>query len=148
LRAYAATCVAHGATVGGIASPAVFADGRRAGYDLLDLRTGALRELARIAAPGETATVGPYRFDDDAVQAGNAAISAAIAEGLPVVAVDEVGPLELAGGGWAPALVQVLAECDARTELVLVVRTGLVDALEQRFPSPLWAAARLVEVQE
>jgi nucleoside-triphosphatase len=145
LRRCVAVRTAAGSVVGGIASPAVFTGMQRAGYDLLDLRTGASQPLARVVTTRSQApTIGHYRFDQAAIDAGNAAILAAISDGLDLIAIDEVGPLEIAGHGWAPALVHALASCTHRQELVLVVRTSLVATLPARFPSPQWANARHV----
>jgi nucleoside-triphosphatase THEP1 len=123
----------------------VFEGGQRIGYDLIDLRTGTRRTLARVVdEPGAATTVGVYQFDSRAVEEGNAAIIAAVREGLDLVAIDEVGPLEFRGEGWSRALQVCLDECTSQQELVIVVRPSLVDELPARFPSPLWAAAERV----
>ncbi|HUU85878.1 MAG TPA: nucleoside-triphosphatase [Phycisphaerae bacterium] len=135
--------VERGRSVGGIVSLAVFEDGQRIGYDLLDLRSGRRRALARIAkAPVSPPTVGVYQFIEAAINEGNTAVIAAVRDDLDVVAIDEVGPLEFRGQGWAPALETALQECRAEQELIIVVRPALVAELPKRFPSPLWAGAR------
>ena len=145
LRAYADRAATEGRSVGGIASPAVFEGDRRIGYDLIDLWRNHRCPLARVITPEDAApTVGMYRFDDDAVATGNAAILTAVRDGLEVITVDEVGPLEFRGQGWAPALETALRECDPDQELIVVVRASLVDELSARFPSPLWATARRI----
>ena len=145
LRAYTARRADRGRSGGGIASPAVFEKSRRIGYDLIDLRRGGCRPLARIGALCDAATtVGMYRFDEKAIAEGRDAILSALRDGLDVIAIDEVGPLELRGEGWAPALEVALRECRPRQELIVVVRPALVDELPRRFPSPLWAAAERV----
>ncbi|MFH0981042.1 MAG: nucleoside-triphosphatase [Planctomycetota bacterium] len=145
LRRYAARVAVLGRSVGGIASPAVFEHNQRIGYDLLDLRSGRRRRLARWVTSGEgPPTVGAYRFDEAAIAEGNAAIVAAVRDSLEVIAIDEVGPLELRGEGWTPALEIALRESDLERELLIVVRPALVDELARRFLSPLWAAARRV----
>ena len=145
LCAQVAARAAGGQSIGGIASPAVFDDGRRIGYDLLDLRCGSRRPLARVATSGdETPTIGVYHFDDDALAAGNAAVIAAVEDALDVIAIDEVGLLEMEGRGWAPALEFTLGARRPQQELVLAVRASVVDRLEGRFPSPLWEHARRV----
>jgi nucleoside-triphosphatase THEP1 len=145
LREYATTMAAAGRSVGGVACPAVFEVDRRIGYDLVDLRRGSRRQLARVVtSPDVTPTVGDFHFDDSAIAEGNAAIIAAVRDGLDVIAIDEVGPLELGGRGWAPALSYALQTCDRRQELIVVVRSSLVDELPKRFPSPLWREARRV----
>lgn len=139
---YAARAGRRGRSVGGIAAPAVFEGGRRIGYDLIDLRGGGRRLLARVVtSPEATPNVGVYEFDDTATNEGNAAIISAVRDGLDLIAVDEVGPLEFRGEGWAAALQVVLEECLARQEVIVVVRLSLVDELPRRFPSPLWAKA-------
>jgi nucleoside-triphosphatase THEP1 len=145
LRQYAADAAGAGRTVGGIASPAVFEDEQRIGYDLLDLRDGSRRPLARVAASAdETPTIGVYKFDAAALAAGNAAIIAAVQEGLDLIAIDEIGRLELDGGGWAPALTFALKACGPQQELIIAVRASLTEELTDRFSSPMWTSARRI----
>jgi len=100
LREYVDAASRAGRTVGGIASPVVYENGQRLGYDLLDLRRGVRRALARVVrGPEAVSTIGPFRFEETALVEGNAAIVAAVDDGLGVVAIDEVGPLEGGGGG-------------------------------------------------
>jgi nucleoside-triphosphatase THEP1 len=135
-----ARLAAQGRSVGGVASPAVFEQGRRIGYDLLDLRNGARPVLARAVGPDSAAaTVGVYRFDSDAIAAGNAAIIAAVQGGLDIIAIDEVGPLEMRGGGWTPALEFALTACRPGQQLIITVRPTLADKLPARFPASVWA---------
>jgi nucleoside-triphosphatase THEP1 len=63
---------------------------------------------------------------------------------LDVIAIDEIGPLEFDGKGWALALATALQEIRSEQELVVVVRPSLVGKLSTRFPSALWATARRV----
>ena len=140
LRDQVARLAAQGQSVGGVASPAVFEQGRRIGYDLLDLRSGVRQLLARtVGTDSAAANVGVYRFDDNAIAAGNAAIIAAIQDGLEIIAIDEVGPLELRGGGWTPALEFALQTCRPGQHLIVTVRPTLADKLAARFPASVWA---------
>ena len=142
LRRYMVELGDRGRSVGGIASPAVFEGGQRIGYDLLDLRRGTRRPLARVTSSAEVVpTVGIYQFDSEVIKEGNEAICAAVRDRLEVVAIDEVGPLEFRGGGWAPALETALNTCTSAQQLVVVVRPVLVDELPGRFPSSLWTGA-------
>ncbi len=145
LSGYVAAAKARGRSVGGVLAPAVFQGGQRSGYDLVDLRTGARWPLARVVRPGSgTALVGVYHFDDTALREGNWSILTALAEGADIIAIDEVGPLEFRGDGWAGALQSALEQCGRRQELVVVVRATLVEELSARFPSPRWAEARRI----
>lgn len=139
LRAYVARAAQSGRSIGGIASPAVFVADSRVGYDLIDLRSGKQQPLARVvASTTSTPTIGSFQFDNAAVAQGNVAIVAAVQSGADLVAIDEVGPLEFRGQGWAPALETALRECRLDQELIVVVRAALLDDLPRRFPSPLW----------
>lgn len=131
----------RGDSVGGVAQPAVFKQGARIGYDLLDLRSGFRRPLARLADQA-SATVGMYQFDDEVLEKGKEAIVEAAYAELGVIAIDEIGPLEFRGGGWARAIDVALDRSIAARELIVVVRPKLVDQLADRFPSSLWKSAR------
>ena len=86
---------------------------------------------------------GPYAFRTEAVAAGQAAIKAAV-ERSDIIVIDEIGPLEFEGQGWAAPLQVALAEGVAGQELLLAVRPSLVDRLAERFPSTAWGAAECV----
>ena len=107
----------------GYLSLRVFAGGETAGYDLRDLRTAARIPLLRRRGEADGFRVGPYVL----LPAGLAAAEEIIRRGgaADLLIVDEVGPLELAGGGVWPALVGEFAGRD-RPALV-VVRETLVD---------------------
>ncbi|MGD2109586.1 MAG: nucleoside-triphosphatase [Phycisphaerae bacterium] len=142
LLGYVRSRVAEGRSVGGVAAPAVFSEERREGYDVIDLASGQRRTLCRVGTPGEGAlAVGPYVFDPATLAAGNAAIVEAIRGGLDVIAIDEIGPLEFRGSGWAPSLATALEECTTSQELLVAVRPSLVDRLPGQFPSSRWSAA-------
>ena len=145
LRRYLSHLATRGRAAGGVISPAVFDGDRRIGYDMIDIRSGTQRELARIAVPGSARPdVGPYSFDKDAVAAGNASIISALRDKLDIVAIDEVGPLEFRGAGWAPALNVALRECLAEVQLIVVIRESLLNDLPESFPSPVWRSATVV----
>ena len=143
LRAQAADAAKRGRSVGGIAAPAVFEGGQRVGYDLIDLACGERRPLARLpVSDSASTTVGTYEFDGVTVEAGNAAVIAAVRDGRDVIGIDEVGPLELRGLGWAPAVRIALEDCAPAQDLIVVVRSSLVAVLPQHFPASAWATAR------
>lgn len=132
-------------SIGGVISRAVIVGGQRAGYDLFDLRTHELRPLARLKTSKDAAvTMGPYEFDTDAIQIGNTAIVAAVRDGVDVVAIDEVGPLEFRSQGWAPSLRIALDECAETQELIVAIRPSLLGELPRQIPSPLWESANII----
>jgi nucleoside-triphosphatase THEP1 len=139
LRDQVSRLAAQGRTVGGVVSPAVFEQGRRVGYDLLDLRSDDRRPLARVDG-ADALSVGRYRFVEAALRAGNDAIVQAAGDGLDIIVIDEVGPLEMRGEGWTPAIEFVLQARHPGQQLIMTVRPTLADKLPARFPASAWAA--------
>lgn len=119
-------------SVAGILAPGLLADGHRTGFDLVDLASGERSPLAREgeAAPGLHARWSRFRFTDEGLALGRHALGPD-AWSADVIFVDEVGPFELSGGGWAPSL-------DALTRsytgvLVLVARETIVEDVKARW---------------
>ncbi len=106
----------------GFVSPAVTDRVGEAGYDLVEIGTGCRRPYLRLRGEPGADRTGPYVFVPAALERARSIIRGAGPSALLVV--DEVGPLELAGGGLWPALRDALERQD-RTVLV-VVREGLL----------------------
>lgn len=94
-----------------------------------DLWTGD--EMAKEpVADGEPAVeVGRFRFRKAAFDWAQARIRDAVTDGAEAVVIDEVGPLEMRGEGFAP----LIDELPGHVLRVLLVRTGLEDAAAARF---------------
>ena len=132
---------AAGRKPGGICAAGLLSDGRRSGFDLVDLATGRRLPLSRRGLDGAAVTAGPFGFFREGLEAGAAALSPAGLAGADIVFLDEVGPLELEGGGWAPDLERLLA--GSRAPLVLVIREGLLPEACRRWgltPAAVWRA--------
>ncbi len=120
----------HGCAVAGIRAPVVMKDGTRIGYDIVDVHTGVTLPLCRIGQRDPVASAGPFGFDLEGIRLGTAALLLEAAGRCDLVVVDEIGPLELNGGGWAPALRPLLESYAGR--LLLVVRPDILGkVLEQ-----------------
>jgi nucleoside-triphosphatase THEP1 len=133
----------RGLRVGGILAPGLLDNGRRTGFDILNLASGESAGLARDGAGGSAshAQWSRFSFSPEGLALGNRALGPD-ARGADVVLVDEVGPFELAGGGWASALDRIAREYTGI--LVLVVRASIVDAVKRRWGSAdtvVWDAA-------
>ncbi len=98
------------------------ARGRR-GYDLLDLRDGGRLPFLRTRGHTTWERVGPFYVIPETLERARAIILGTVPRELLIV--DEVGPLELGGGGLWTALEQALAEPSPRT--ILVIREGLLE---------------------
>jgi len=91
-----------------------------------DLATGETAVLARRTAPGGGEAGTGYRFDPRGFALARRAIRRAPVGG--VLVADELGPLELRGGGHMPAVREVLG-AGRPAAAVLVVRRALVPSL-------------------
>lgn len=99
------------------------------GYRFIDLRTGARARYAvldhrhvgrRVRRSRFRFLRGGFRFAEQAL----------VPDDAQVIVVDEVGPLELRGGGLWGSVERLLAE--AEVELVIVVRERLLNAVIAR----------------
>jgi nucleoside-triphosphatase THEP1 len=122
---------AAGKKPGGICAAGLWENGVRAGFDLIDLASGARVPLCRSGASGGVAAAGKFQFFKEGLEAGIKALSPASLTGADAVFVDEIGFLELDGGGWAGQL-EVLLE-KQKAPLVLVVRNCLLDKVRERW---------------
>ncbi len=95
---------------------------------LVDVQTGDRRSLTASGPAG--VPVGRYLFDPDALAWGTAILARSTPCDLLVV--DELGPLEMAGGGWAVGLDVLQGGCFSLA--LVVVRPELVAEALERFP--------------
>jgi nucleoside-triphosphatase THEP1 len=119
---------AEGVRVGGILAPGSFRDGARFSFDLVDLGGGARRPLACREARDGWQGEGSFWVDPAALALGRGALATDRAD---AVVLDEVGPWELRGAGWAPELDVLLARA---VPLLLVVRRECLEAVAARWP--------------
>jgi nucleoside-triphosphatase THEP1 len=113
----------RGLRLSGFLSPAVTDESGGRGYDLAEVGTDRRRPYLRLTGVPGAEHAGPYAFVPAALERARSIIREAGPSGLLVV--DEVGPLELAGGGLWPALRDALRRQD-RT-ILLVVREEALD---------------------
>ncbi len=119
----------RGSSVGGIIAPAVYEQRTCVGYDIVDLATDRSTRLARIDVTG-VQQVGCFHFLEEGLALGRAALESAAELPHKLVIVDEVGPLELSGGGWCEQL-DPLARRDGLT--LFAVRPRLVTEVARRW---------------
>ncbi len=114
----------QGLDCAGVVCPARFDGIRKAGFDLLDLRTKERRPLAEADEQPASLRTGMYRFDVNTMAWGMTCLESACPCHLLII--DELGPLELErGAGWTNAL-DILRAGQFRLAVV-VVRPRLVD---------------------
>jgi iron complex transport system ATP-binding protein len=124
----------------GIIAEGLWEGGARAGFDLLDLAAGVKIPLCR-REPGGKIRAGEFSFFQEGLAAGRGALASAKTAAAGAVFLDEIGFLELAGGGWAPELAALLGENGP--PVVLVARDHLLEKVLARWrirPSAVWRA--------
>jgi nucleoside-triphosphatase THEP1 len=109
--------------VHGFLSLAVFERQERIGYDLFDLSKEDSIPLLRKKGDKTWTKTGPYFFVPSGLEEAQEVLSRARESEICVV--DEVGPLELTGKGFWPALEQVLFP--PVTTFVISVRESILD---------------------
>lgn len=118
--------------VSGLLSPGRFEGERKVGIDVLDLRRGESRPLARLAAADEGGVrTQKWRFDPRCLAWGNRALQAALPTDLLVV--DELGPLEFERGqGWQAGL-EAIDHAGSYRLALAVIRPSLLAVARQRW---------------
>ena len=108
----------------GILSLTHFSGDEPRGYDGLNLQTGATFPLARLQGGSNWERAGRYFFDPEGI---NKAVKAILDfQDSDITVIDEIGPLELQGKGFWPAL-SSLRKNDHPT--LIVVRENLVETV-------------------
>ena len=120
---------------GGIVTPRFVAAGATVGYRVRRLADGV--ECAFAAALGSEPagwdgcdSLGRFSFSAAGLAFAQAALEAALAAGADPLFLDEAGPWELAGGGFAPQLAAIIA---AGGNLVVAVRPACVADMVAKF---------------
>lgn len=102
------------------------------GRRFMDLMVG---DEVALEHPGQNEIaipVGRFQFRQAAFDWAIQRIEAALEPGVSGVIIDEVGPLEMGGGGFADLLDRMERDHPA-VERILLVRTSLIDAVAARF---------------
>lgn len=123
--------VERGVRVGGFVQPAVIEDGRKVGFMIRDVATGETAVLAKKVGAGAGSFGTSFEFAEAGFELARAALGGL--ESGSVAVVDELGPLELRGGGHWPAVQRLLTGSEIAGLLVVVRRTlvpALIEALD------------------
>lgn len=132
-----------GLNVRGICAPGIWKQGKRYGFDLIDMLTGARAVLCRRDDSERWPSLGPFRFRPEGLAFGHKALAMSRVRDADLVVVDEVGPLELKGNGWTPELNALVKE--GRKPMIWVVRLDMVKEICQRWSlsnPPVWEVGR------
>ena len=117
--------------IGGILSHVVYDGMERVGYDVEDLQTGERRLLCRSNEQNDGIRIGPFTFAPDGLDFGRAALLSFKQTAAQALVIDEVGPLELGGDGWAPAFDGVFVT--GPPVVLVTVRPQIIEEVKKRW---------------
>ncbi|MDX2443581.1 MAG: nucleoside-triphosphatase [Bacteroidales bacterium] len=104
-------------------------DGKRMGFKLINVSNGKGKVLCNINGKPEWEKTGKYYFNPDGLEFGRSILNKLSAD--TVVVIDEIGPLEMEGGGWADSIQKILEKYD--NTMIWVVRRNLTEKIIQTF---------------
>lgn len=120
--------LSRGIHVGGVVSEALMSDGKKTGYAAVDIITGNRVILSsRDTRGGEAGT--SFRFFREGFD--TACRSILSARQCDVVVIDELGPLELKGGGFCGVFKELLRSFEG--DVFLVIRDYLMEEILMTF---------------
>jgi len=133
---------------GGIISPAVFENGVKSGYELINVATSQKKRLSQTQKDDSYVNVGRFYFFREGISFGKAALTVANNQNSQIVFIDEIGAWELQGQGWAESLNELILRCDM--PVILAVNTKLVDQVIEswQLQSPLIIEAKKASTPE
>jgi nucleoside-triphosphatase THEP1 len=122
----------RGVKVGGVLATGLLTGARRSGFDITDLSTGRTVPLCREgdAGIGAEQRWSRFTFAREGLELGREALMVR-GPSADVIVVDEVGPLELTGGGWAESLDALAGHF--RGQILVVARFAVVEAVRARW---------------
>ncbi len=130
---------AAGWTVGGLISPAVFSEGEKIGFDLVDLQSGDQRRFGvSDNAHADWIKVGIWFFDPKVIAWGNERLK--LCQSCNLLILDELGPLEFKHNLGFQEGMRLLDEHRIQAAFV-VVRPELLPFAQKR-----WPQTRVIEI--
>lgn len=115
----------HGIIVEGIKAEGIDINRERYGFNLVNVATGEKVLLCHLAEKKGWQQTGKYYFNPDGLNFGISKLKNVTPGSILVV--DEIGPLELNGGGWSNSLRTLLDEFDS--PMIWVVRRKLTEKI-------------------
>jgi nucleoside-triphosphatase len=114
--------------IGGILSPVI--KGRR---HFLNISSNEMKLMESSEEEIETLNIGRYKFSAKAFEWANKILIGCMNKNYETIIIDEIGPLELQGKGFAETLKFFLIHNEIKSDLLLVIRENLVNEVLQYF---------------
>ncbi len=119
--------IAEQKSIGGILTPDIN------GYRVFQILPGNLILPMLANLEEETMEVGRFRFSKNSFQKAIQSIYRSLEEKKDWIVIDEIGPLELRGEGFADVLHDMIRNKERDYKILLVVREGLVEKVMDYF---------------
>ncbi len=119
-----------GIRAGGILAPRIMEGNTTTGYDILDITSGVRAPFLRLTN-AEISGVERFTQMEEGYRAGLIALDPDNNGDTILMVIDEAGPLELRGEGWAGRISELLNSNE--WQIILVVRKSLVDEVVRKF---------------
>jgi nucleoside-triphosphatase THEP1 len=139
-RAWVERLRQRGLTVGGILTRAEYEGDRKCAYRAVDLGGGEERVLLDDRRRLEGQSIGRFSTSAAGFAWASAVLQRALEEGAEAICLDEAGPLELRGGGYAPIMERIAREFEGI--FILVAREAVAEALEELLGRYGWKPER------
>ncbi len=117
--------------IAGFLSLGIHKDGKRIGFDLVDIETSEKIELCSDSKYETKIRLGHYSFNNDAFIFGNKILISEKIAKKQLIVIDEIGPLELGGRGWSSSIEELTGKYSIPQ--LWVVRKMLVEKVSRRW---------------
>jgi nucleoside-triphosphatase THEP1 len=114
-------------TIDGIVAEGIDKEGKRLGFQVTHIKTGKTYPLATITPTPNFIKFGRFYFDTNVFKELNLLLKDVNAS---YIVIDEIGPLELQGKGWATAIENLL---DTDIPMIWVVRKSILEKVTKNW---------------
>lgn len=115
----------------GIYTPRVMDDETIISYDIVDITSNTRECFLRQTGKVNQAKIGRYYISEQGLQHGINSLKTSLKSNSSLIIIDEVGKLELDGGGWSDCISDILNV--GNSYLLLAVRDKFVESIVQKW---------------
>jgi nucleoside-triphosphatase THEP1 len=121
----------HNTKIAGFLSVGIDANGERSGFRLHNIQTAEQVELCTKVHHMNWLRYGSYYFNPAGIQKGKEILNKANLEGIQLIVIDEIGPLEINDNGWSGSIDNLCQ--NTQTPQLWVVRKSLTDKIIKKW---------------
>ncbi|HPT11270.1 MAG TPA: ATPase, T2SS/T4P/T4SS family [Bacteroidales bacterium] len=118
-------------SVSGIISRRIMEGGITKGYELIDIKTGTIIPFLNADGVMKGNHIGRFIINEEGLSQGRRILNEASSSDSRVIIIDEIGRMELKGGGWAENLETIVSSTDKH--LIISVRDTMTEEVISRF---------------